>query len=74
MRDFLKHLPAIMGSLWRRDPSDHLDTDCGDADWLPPALGPMDWSNSYFLTMADSESHWYFERGESGLTARRTIH
>jgi hypothetical protein len=32
----------------------------GSTDWLPPVLGPEDWS---IAMMADRSSSWYFDRG-----------
>jgi len=32
-------------------------------DWLPPVLGPGDWSMGL---MADASSVWYFDRHEAG--------
>ena len=31
-------------------------------DWLPPVLGPNDWSYDLMQTMADSSAAWYFDR------------
>lgn len=31
----------------------------GSTDWLPPVLGPEDWS---IAMMADRSSSWYFDR------------
>jgi len=31
-------------------------------DWLPPVLGPSEWSNGLLAAMADQSSAWYFER------------
>jgi hypothetical protein len=31
-------------------------------DWLPPVLGPSDWSYGLVQTMADSSTGWYFDR------------
>jgi len=31
-------------------------------DWLPPVLGPSDWSGGLIQTMADSSTAWYFDR------------
>lgn len=35
----------------------------GGADWLPPVLGPADWSHGFITSMADSSNAWYFDRG-----------
>ena len=34
----------------------------GGADWLPPVLGPADWSYGFIASMADSSNAWYFDR------------
>lgn len=34
----------------------------GGADWLPPVLGPADWSYGLVASMADSSNAWYFDR------------
>ena len=31
-------------------------------DWLPPVLGPDEWSYGVLATMADSSTAWYFDR------------
>jgi len=31
-------------------------------DWLPPVLGPSEWSHGVLVTMADSSTAWYFDR------------
>jgi hypothetical protein len=33
-----------------------------DVDWLPPVLGPGDWSSGLLASMADKDSAWYFDR------------
>jgi hypothetical protein len=33
-----------------------------DVDWLPPVLGPADWSSGLLASMADKDSAWYFDR------------
>jgi hypothetical protein len=36
--------------------------DNANRDWLPPVLGPSDWSSGMMQAMADSSSAWYFDR------------
>jgi hypothetical protein len=50
----------FVAGLWQREPEQRFEGT--DTDWLPPVLGPIDWSNSYFIAMADREAGWYLER------------
>jgi hypothetical protein len=31
-------------------------------DWLPPSLGPSDWSHGMMESLADRGAAWYFDR------------
>jgi hypothetical protein len=31
-------------------------------DWLPPSMGPSDWSHGMLESMADRSTAWYFDR------------
>ena len=31
-------------------------------DWLPPSLGPGDWTHGMMEGMADRSAAWYFDR------------
>jgi hypothetical protein len=35
-------------------------------DWLPPVLGPADWSETLIRNAADCGGNWYFERRAAG--------
>ena len=38
-------------------------------DWLPPMLGPNDWSLGLLEAMADSSTGWYFDTRDRSWTA-----
>ncbi|HEY7687374.1 MAG TPA: hypothetical protein VH835_01700 [Dongiaceae bacterium] len=31
-------------------------------DWLPPSMGPSDWSHGMLESLADRGAAWYFDR------------
>lgn len=57
-------LCRIGRTLARVSMSDTEPANCthGGVDWLPPVLGPADWSNGLIVGMADSSNAWYFDR------------
>jgi hypothetical protein len=42
-------------------------------DWLPPVLGPGDWSSAVMASMADRDAAWYFGRRQDDR-ARSTLY
>jgi hypothetical protein len=48
----------ISSLLTSRRPARRASTS-GSTDWLPPVIGPEDWS---IAMMADRSSSWYFDR------------
>jgi hypothetical protein len=61
MREWLLAARALIGSLLSRDPSTPFGGNASK-DWLPPVLGPADWSQELIATMADGGAAWYFDR------------
>lgn len=61
MQELLRRARGLIEKLQRREPTVRLGGD-SSRDWLPPVLGPSDWSYGLMQTMADSSSAWYFDR------------
>lgn len=61
MQGLLRRLRTLVGFLPSREPALRFGGNAS-ADWLPPVLGPSDWSDGLLATMADRSSAWYFER------------
>jgi hypothetical protein len=59
MREMGKKLQTLLGWIWAREPVPSLGE---SADWLPPVLGPSEWSCGLMQAMADSSAAWHFER------------
>lgn len=61
MTGLLKGIRTLFGDFLRREPTIQF---YGNAsrDWLPPVLGPSDWSQGLIDSMADNSSAWYFDR------------
>jgi hypothetical protein len=61
MLELLRTARGLIQKLQVREPA---ILRAGDAsrDWLPPVLGPSDWSYGLMQTMADSSTAWYFDR------------
>ena len=56
----LRHkVRTLVSSMLRARRSARRATPGGSTDWLPPVLGPEDWS---IAMMADRSSSWYFDR------------
>lgn len=62
MQQMLRMMVTLFSSLGRRAPA--LPFGGQGPDWLPPVLGPGDWSNATLASMADSSARWYFDRAE----------
>ena len=62
MQQMLQILTTMFGSVGRRAPA--LAFGGQGHDWLPPVLGPGDWSSAALAIMADSSARWYFERAD----------
>jgi hypothetical protein len=62
MRQMIRNLIALCSSFGRRAPA--LAFGGRNHDWLPPVLGPTDWSSAAMAGMADSSARWYFERAD----------
>jgi hypothetical protein len=63
MQQMLRSLIALYSSFGRRAPA--LAFGDRDLDWLPPVLGPGDWSSAAMASMADGSARWYFDRAEA---------
>jgi hypothetical protein len=61
MRWVIRSINRLLPALLRRKPAPRLGS-CLEADWLPPVLGPGDWSSGMMATMADKSAAWYFDR------------
>ena len=60
----MSRITRIIGvwmAVWRRQPVMRFGRG-RYVDWLPPVLGPQDWSSGLLASMADKESAWYFDR------------
>lgn len=61
MRQLIQSINQLLATLLRREPVPRVSGRSG-ADWLPPVLGPGDWSSGMMATMADKSAAWYFDR------------
>ncbi len=61
MQGLLSGVRKLIGNLLGREPTLRLGED-SSKDWLPPVLGPADWSQGLMASMADSSGAWYFDR------------
>jgi len=61
MQEFLRRIYALVGYRRSAEPAFASGKGAG-MDWLPPILGPDDWSSGLLAAMADGSSAWYFER------------
>jgi hypothetical protein len=61
MTGLLNGIRTVVWDSLSREPEIRL---CGNEgrDWLPPVLGPRDWSHGIVESMADSGTAWYFDR------------
>jgi hypothetical protein len=61
MQGFLQRAYGLVQKLQPQAPAIRLG-DNANRDWLPPVIGPSDWSYGMMQTVADSSSAWYFDR------------
>lgn len=61
MRELLNRLRALMQTPGRQDRTVRLG-EGSSRDWLPPVLGPSEWSDGLVQAMAESGGAWYFDR------------
>jgi hypothetical protein len=60
MQQVLQTMIIRLLSVGRRAPAVRFCS--ADHDWLPPVLGPGDWSSATMASMADASASWYFDR------------
>ncbi|HEY4163935.1 MAG TPA: hypothetical protein VGM59_12800 [Dongiaceae bacterium] len=67
MHNLLQILRNLVGGLGHRESVPGSGN--GDTDWMPPVMGPADWSNHYIVAMADRmiamtdrDAGWYVDR------------
>lgn len=58
MWEFRHKVRSLVSAVWAH-PRTARRSAGGAADWLPPVLGPQDWSIGM---MSDRSASWYFER------------
>jgi hypothetical protein len=58
MQKLLRGIRTLMGTLLARRPAAAVFGSTSALDWLPPLLGPGDWSIGL---MADRSAAWYFD-------------
>jgi hypothetical protein len=56
----MRSIDRLMASLLRWEPA--RGPRGSELDWLPPVLGPSDWSSGALASMADKSAAWYFDR------------
>ena len=61
MQGWLRRVCALIGNSLSRESGIRFGEN-SSRDWLPPVLGPSDWSNGLLAAMADTSSAWYFDR------------
>jgi hypothetical protein len=61
MQELLRRACGLIQKLQQRQPTVRFGGS-SSRDWLPPVLGPSDWSYGLMHTMADSNTAWYFDR------------
>jgi hypothetical protein len=61
MLELLKKLRALLPMPRQDDRTPRLGENTS-RDYLPPVLGPSDWSDGLVRAMADSGAAWYFDR------------
>ncbi len=61
MQKILRRVRALVGNMLTQEPMIGTRAHAG-TDWLPPVLGPADWSHGLIASMADSSTAWYFGR------------
>ena len=61
MQEMLHRARRLLQKLQQRQPTIPFGGS-SSRDWLPPVLGPSDWSYGLIQSMADSNTAWYFDR------------
>jgi len=61
MQEMLRRARGLIEKLQQRQPMIPFGGS-SSRDWLPPVLGPSDWSCGLMQSMADSSTAWYFDR------------
>ena len=61
MQGLLRRIRTLVEYLLSPEPALQFRREAS-TDWLPPILGPSDWSNGVLVAMAETSSAWYFER------------
>ena len=61
MQKMLRRVRVLIQKLQQRQPKTPF-RDSSGRDWLPPVLGPSDWSYGLMQSMADGSTTWYFDR------------
>jgi hypothetical protein len=59
MREMSMQLRRLLGWIRATEPEESLGR---STDWLPPVLGPSEWSCGLMQSMADSSAAWHFDR------------
>lgn len=59
MWEFQHKVRTLISAMLARRPSERRISAAPATDWLPPVLGPNDWSIGI---MADRGAAWYFDR------------
>lgn len=59
MHGIISTVAGWIAALFHRQPT-VLVGEKFQSDWLPPVLGPGDWSNAALIGLADTA--WYFDR------------
>jgi hypothetical protein len=61
MLELLNKLRTLLPMPWQDDWTPRFGENAS-RDYLPPVLGPSDWSDGLVRAMADSGAAWYFDR------------
>ena len=61
MTGLLNGIRTLLGDFLCREPANRFYGNTS-RDWLPPVLGPGDWSQGLIDSMADNGTAWYFDR------------
>ena len=61
MQEWLGKVGKLIRNSLSREPTIPFDRN-SSLEWLPPVLGPSEWSSGLMATMADCGAAWYFDR------------
>lgn len=61
MQELLESIDQWVMSLMRRQPAKR-PRRLSNLDWLPPVLGPSEWSSGMMASLADKSADWYYDR------------